>query len=71
MPEMPGVEVLQRLRRAHPYVPVVILTEHNDLGTARQTLASGAFDYIAKPFELTVLERVVGAALGHHRASND
>ncbi len=71
MPEMPGVEVLQRLCRDYPDVPVVVVTGNEDEDLARSTLSTGAFDYIHKPFHLAVLERVVAAAVGHRRVSKD
>jgi CheY-like chemotaxis protein len=62
MPGMSGVEVLDRLRHEHPRVPVVMVPGNLDEAAARQMLARGAFDYVPKPFDLDILERVVGAA---------
>jgi CheY-like chemotaxis protein len=62
MPGMSGVEVLDQLRREHSRVAVVMVTANQDEGTARQMLARGAFDYVPKPFDLGMLERIVGAA---------
>jgi CheY-like chemotaxis protein len=67
MPKMSGMEVLERIRREQPDVPVVIVTANEDETLARSTLSAGAFDYVKKPFDFTVLERIVGAALGHRR----
>lgn len=67
MPVMSGLEVLDHLRRHHAEVPVVMVTANQDEGTARGTLARGAFDYIAKPFSLDRLERVVAAAVSGRR----
>jgi CheY-like chemotaxis protein len=64
MPEvMSGVETLEHLRRLDPELPVVMLTANTDVEIARGTLTRGAFDYIPKPFNLEVLERVVAAAV--------
>ena len=46
-----------------PLLPVVIVTGNRDLDVARGTLKQGAFDYVAKPFDMNVLERIVGAAV--------
>ena len=54
--------VLDHLRRDHRDIPVVILSGNQDLGTARRTLRSGAFDYVPKPFTIDILARVVAAA---------
>jgi CheY-like chemotaxis protein len=64
MPGMSGVEVLEHLRREHPRLPVVVLSGNQDADLARRTLGNGAFDYVQKPFDIMVLERIVGAALG-------
>jgi CheY-like chemotaxis protein len=64
MPDMPGDQVLERLRRDHPRVPVVMVTGQQDEDTARRLLHLGAFDYVRKPFQLDLLERVLQAALG-------
>jgi DNA-binding NtrC family response regulator len=63
MPGMSGVEVLEHLRRHHPHLPVVVLSGNQDVDLARRTLENGAFDYIQKPFDIMVLERIVGAAM--------
>jgi CheY-like chemotaxis protein len=64
---MPGAEVLARLRQDHPRVAVVMLTGNQDEHAARQLLADGAFDYVRKPFDLMVLERVMAAAVASRR----
>jgi two-component system OmpR family response regulator len=68
MPGMPGAEVLSRLRQEYPDVAVVMLTGNQDEGAARQLLANGALDYVRKPFDLQVLERVMAAAVASRRS---
>jgi DNA-binding NtrC family response regulator len=46
-------------------VPVIIVTGNTDDERARATLARGAFDYVAKPFDLELLARILTAALGY------
>jgi CheY-like chemotaxis protein len=67
MPEMSGGEVLDHLRRDHADVPVIMVTGNHDDSVARGALARGAFDYIAKPFTLELVERVVARAVSLHR----
>jgi CheY-like chemotaxis protein len=67
MPGMSGIEVLEHLRQGHPHVPVVMVTGNRDEDAARRTLVRGAFDYVPKPVELDVLERIVGAAVASRR----
>jgi CheY-like chemotaxis protein len=63
MPTMSGGEVLDRLRADHPSTRIIMLSANQDPGVARSTLARGAFDYLPKPIDFSVLERVVSAAL--------
>jgi two-component system, NtrC family, nitrogen regulation response regulator GlnG len=55
--------LLEQLLRLDPLLPVIIVTGKRDLEVARSTLKKGAFDYLPKPFDLHVLERIVAAAI--------
>jgi len=61
MPEISGIEVMQRLANEFPadYLPILILTADHSTETRNQCLAGGAKDFIGKPFDKTeVLLRV-------------
>jgi CheY-like chemotaxis protein len=64
MPEMSGIEVLDRLRRERPELPVVILSGSHDAALARRSMENGAFDFLPKPCDLDLLAGVVAAAIG-------
>ena len=66
LPGLPGHAVLQELQRLDAAVPVVIISGNKNPELDQSTRAAGAFDYLAKPFGLQVLERVVAAAIGEH-----
>jgi len=52
MPEMDGLELLQRLPEELPMRPTVILmTAHGTIGSAVAALKQGAFDYLTKPLD--------------------
>ncbi|PYN06568.1 MAG: hypothetical protein DME02_15460 [Candidatus Rokuibacteriota bacterium] len=63
MPEISGDQVLDRLRALDPTVPIVMLTGNADENLARSFLHRGALDYVAKPFQLDTLERIVATAV--------
>ena len=63
LPDMPGFEVLDRLRARSPALPVVIVSGNTDPMMAEAARALGAIDYVTKPFELDRLSQVVAAAL--------
>lgn len=50
MPVMGGLELLARVRRAHPETDVAVITGHLELEFAIQAIKNGAFDYFKKPF---------------------
>ncbi len=52
MPEMNGLEVLEKLRQEHVATPVLILTAKSELDDKIQGLDLGADDYLTKPFEM-------------------
>jgi len=63
MPGMTGLELQSMLRERGVQVPVVVLTAHGDVATARTALKNGAFDFLEKPVDDTVLLDVLRKAL--------
>src|SRR6266567_1119482 len=52
MPDMSGIEVLEKLKTDHDDVGAVLMTAFGTANTAIQAIQLGAFDYVTKPFEL-------------------
>ncbi len=65
MPGMDGVELLRRIKEAHPDTEVIMFTGLAQVATAVNCMKFGAFDYISKPFEPDELRRAVARALEH------
>lgn len=63
MPKVDGIEVLEKVRKIKPEIPVVMISGHGDLDIAVQTMKLGAFDYISKPPDLNRLLNTVRNAL--------
>lgn len=63
LPDMDGLEVLRRLRKAGMNAPVLILTARLDLDDRVSGLDAGGDDYLAKPFALPELEARMRALL--------
>lgn len=63
MPGMGGLEVLPAIRARAPATKVIMVSGRATLEEAKQTLVSGAFDYIVKPIDMTYLGRSVETAL--------
>ena len=64
LPGMDGLTAMAYFRERIGAVPIVIVTAYGELGTAVTAVRNGAFDYLAKPFELKTAERVIERALG-------
>jgi two-component system response regulator AtoC len=64
---MNGVDLCERVVQNRPDVPVVVVTAFGSMETAIATLRAGAYDFLAKPFELAALEIAVERAAGHRR----
>ena len=63
MPEMDGVELVERMRAQAPGVPIIVISGHGTIETAVRVIRLGAFDFLEKPFPLDALLNVVGRAL--------
>src|SRR5437764_10325499 len=53
LPGMDGLDALADLRRLTRDAAVIVMTAHGNLSTAVRAVEGGAFDYLAKPFDLT------------------
>ena len=71
MPEISGLELVERLKRAHPKLPIVVITGHADVAMAVEAMKKGASDFLEKPFEHETLLRVLGQALTAVSSSTD
>jgi len=63
MPEMDGMQVLERLRALDPSVPVLMLTAHGSERLAVAAMKAGASDYLPKPFDPDELTLIVKRAV--------
>jgi two-component system nitrogen regulation response regulator GlnG len=67
LPGMDGLSALGRLRQLTHNAPVIVITAFGNLDTAVRAVEGGAFDYLAKPFDLHQALDAVSRAL---RAGN-
>ena len=67
MPEMNGLELLDRMRIASARTPIVMVTAHGSERLAVHAVQKGAYDYLRKPFEPEELMTVVRDARSRRR----
>ena len=60
---MDGLAALPRLKTRHPHAMVIMITGLEEDGAREQAMASGADDYILKPFNLEYLETILMAKI--------
>ncbi|MDY0200138.1 MAG: sigma-54 dependent transcriptional regulator [Bacteroidales bacterium] len=52
MPQMDGIEVLEKLQEISVETPVVMISGHGNIDTAVETIKKGAYDFLEKPLDL-------------------
>ncbi len=63
MPNVDGLELLERVHRQVPDLPVIVITAHSDLDAAVSAYQGGAFEYLPKPFDIDEAVALVRRAL--------
>jgi DNA-binding NtrC family response regulator len=63
MPDLDGIEILQRIKKMNVEIPVVIMTAYASINSAIEAMKLGAYDYVTKPFPkekiFGILEKVL------------
>jgi two-component system, NtrC family, nitrogen regulation response regulator GlnG len=52
MPGGSGLDLLAKIKEQHPGLPVIVMTAYSDLDSAVSAFQGGAFEYLAKPFDV-------------------
>jgi len=47
--DMDGKELLSKIKKTHPNIPIIIMTGYSDVKIAVEVIKNGAFDYVTKP----------------------
>jgi len=58
-----GLEILERVKADHPYIPFLMISGHGTIETAVQAIQQGAYDFIEKPFKADRLLLTIKRAL--------
>ncbi len=65
MPEMDGLELLQKIKEVSPLIKTVIVSAYGDMDNIRTAMNRGAFDFICKPVNFEDLELTMEKTLHH------
>src|SRR6202789_3811530 len=68
LPDESGFELIPRIKRIRPELPIVVMSAQNTILTAITAAERGAFEYLPKPFDLKELTAVVQRALQNPQA---
>lgn len=63
LPGLDGLSAMPQLRKRLAEVPIIVMTAHGKLETAVEAIRGGAFEYLTKPFDLSLAEKVLDRAL--------
>src|SRR5208283_1244083 len=63
MPDENAFDLIPRIRKARPELPIVVMSAQNTFMTAIRASERGAYEYLPKPFDLKELIAIVGRAL--------
>ena len=69
MPGMDGHQALREIKKDKPDIPVIMLTGHGALPSAREALVEGAYDYLTKPCDIELLASKVTDAYEHTKVA--
>jgi DNA-binding NtrC family response regulator len=65
MPDMNGVELLQKVKQLHPSCAAIIVTAYGTIKSAVEAMRYGAYTYLQKPFDMDEVRLVVKKAMEH------
>ena len=70
MPGGSGLDLLQEIKKRLPDVPVIIMTAYSDLDSAVAAFQGGAFEYLAKPFDVDQAVEIIRRAVEESEREN-
>ena len=68
MPDENAFELLPRIKKLRPELPIIVMSAQNTFMTAIKASERGAYDYLPKPFDLRELVSIVGRAMTEPKA---
>jgi signal transduction histidine kinase len=66
MPGISGIELLEKIHKTYPDIPVILMTAYADIEKAVDAVKMRAFDFIIKPYKYEVLINSIGKAIRYN-----
>ena len=63
LPDGNGIDLVRDIQSQHPELPVAVITAHGNMQSAIEALKAGAFDFVSKPVDLSILRNLIETAL--------
>jgi len=67
MPEVSGIELLEKMHTLYPETPVILMTGYADMDKAIEAIKKGAFDFITKPYKADYFVHSIERAVNYQR----
>jgi diguanylate cyclase (GGDEF)-like protein len=71
LPDMPGLDVMARIKAISPLTEAIILTGHASMDTAIKATRQGAFSYLLKPYNMDDLLRTISHGVERQQAKEE
>src|SRR2546430_16996002 len=65
-----GADILRLIKVNRRAVDVIMMTEQGEEGLAKRSISLGAFAHLAKPLDLSILEKLVGVCVNQQHFKN-
>jgi len=67
LPDTDGIQVLQQIKQVDANTPIIVMTAYSGIKGAVEAMKSGAYDYVAKPFDIDELKIIVARCLASRK----
>lgn len=71
LPDLPGIEVMARIKTISPLTEAIILTGHASMDTAIEATKQGAYSYLLKPYQMEDLLRIIAQGVERKQAREE
>ena len=71
MPDENGLDLVPKIKEIRPDIKIIIISAQNTILTAMQAVEKGAYEYLAKPFDITELNKVIDVAFTDNDKSSN